>query len=59
MAVACHALGQQANALRLWEELLQRDSHYDDANWVQAEHAWSASLTEEVRGLLADLNANR
>ena len=55
MAVACHALGETAKAVMLWDTLLQRNSHYQDANWVQAEHAWSPTLTDEGRGLLSKL----
>jgi tetratricopeptide (TPR) repeat protein len=59
MAVACHALGEKAKALMLWEALLERNSGYQNAAWVENEHAWDGSLIAEVRGLLASLNANQ
>ena len=59
MAVAQHALGQTMESVQLWEHLLERNESYDDASWVQAEHNWDVLLTDEVRGLLADLHTNR
>lgn len=56
MAIAWHALGQSLEASRLWNHLLERDMGYNDADWVQVEHAWNATLTNEVRGLLLDLD---
>ncbi|MEM6527793.1 MAG: tetratricopeptide repeat protein, partial [Chloroflexota bacterium] len=58
MAIALHALGRTLDSINVWNHLLEQDTCYYDANWVQAEHDWSMALTNEVRGLLADLDPN-
>jgi hypothetical protein len=59
MAIAWHALGQSLEAVRLWNYLLERDKGYSDADWVQMEHAWNTVLTNEVRGLLLDIETEQ
>lgn len=58
MAVAFHALGQRVRAISLWQELMMQNSGYEDAAWVEHEHAWDPILTHEVQGLLADLQTD-
>lgn len=59
MAIARHALGETLESIRLWQILLALNTQYEDANWVAVEHAWDPVLTDEVRGLLADLDTNQ
>jgi tetratricopeptide (TPR) repeat protein len=55
LAVTQYQLDQKEEAVRLWRKLLQRDNHYQQAEWVQSEHKWVASLTETARQLIASL----
>ncbi|MEO8606877.1 MAG: tetratricopeptide repeat protein [Chloroflexota bacterium] len=55
LAVTYHALGQVERAAEIWRELMAKDEHYGDVEWVKQEHTWPEPLVEEARKLIARL----
>jgi tetratricopeptide (TPR) repeat protein len=55
LAITHNALGQIAEAKRIWNILVAQDQRYRDADWVGKELDWTASLIEAARNLIAEL----
>jgi tetratricopeptide (TPR) repeat protein len=52
-AINQHALGNSAEARRLWQGLVELDEGYKDAEWVGKELNWAEPLVEEARKVIA------
>jgi tetratricopeptide (TPR) repeat protein len=55
LAVICHASGQVERAVEIWRELIAKDEHYRDMEWVKQEHTWPEPLVDEARKLIGRL----
>jgi tetratricopeptide (TPR) repeat protein len=54
--VTLHALGRTDEAKQLWQQLIDSDPRYCDADWVGRAMNWAPPLIEEARKLIAILD---
>jgi Tfp pilus assembly protein PilF len=57
-ALAYFCMGDTADALADYRALIHRNPNFNNPNWVAHEFTWVAPLVEELRGLLAELQAS-
>jgi tetratricopeptide (TPR) repeat protein len=55
IAIAHHALGQVDEALKLWRGLVEADSHFQEADWLEKEYGWTAPLIETAAKIISAL----
>jgi tetratricopeptide (TPR) repeat protein len=55
IAITQHAMQNIKEAHRLWKNLIAREVHYKDLEWVKHELNWEEPLMEEARKLIAGL----
>jgi len=56
LAITYHAMGNVDEALKLWEELIEKDQRYMDWEWLVEEHHWLPPLVDEARILIEKLS---
>jgi tetratricopeptide (TPR) repeat protein len=55
LAITEYQLGNTEAARRIWQGLVEQNTHYKDAEWVGKELNWAEPLVEAVRKLVSEL----
>lgn len=55
LAITQYSLSNVDEARRLWNDLLAKNAHYRDADWVGRQFSWGSPLIEAARKLIATL----